>query len=231
MRTLHPATRIMKSHVTDLLARVEDGRKTRRLIVEEMRQNIRSVKSLVANAIADLKRMERWIDENEVEVRKWEERAGLALKKGEEDLARRALVRKSEHIQQANQYRDQVGTQQEAIGSLRERLKTLEAKLNTMGYSEAKRAAVGEEHSQSRVTPSTSADLVIDMSAFDAYDRMVEVVQNLEAQVAALTELIQGGDLEGQFHELERQDQIEKDLAALKAKVAAEHREGSSTME
>ena len=224
MQTLNRAKLIVRSHVNDLLEKAEDTRKTRGLMVEEMRQNVRNVKTLIAGAIADLKLIEREIDAHGTEAKGWEEKAVFALKKGEEDLARRALARKSEHVEKADRYREQIGTQQEIIDSLKSSLKTLETKMDTMRYQTAK-LDVAESLGtlQSTIDPTPSTDTVIDTTAFDAYDRLVDRVRDLEAQAEALAELTQGDDLEQKFHELENNEKVEADLAALKTKVHPEN--------
>ena len=227
MQTLNRAKLIVRSHVNELLVKAEDTRKTRGLMVEDMRQNIRNVKALIAGAITDLKLIEREIDTHDGEAKRWEEKAVFALKKGEEYLARRALTRKCEHVKKADLYREQIATQQETIDSLKASLKTLEAKLDTVRYRTAKLAAA-ESLESSRPTV---ADTVIDTTAFDAYDRMVDRVRELEAQAEALAELTQGDDLEQKFHELESNEKVEADLTALKAKVQPENQEGSSPTE
>lgn len=232
MQTLNRAKLIVRSHVNDLLVKAEDTRKTRGLMVEDMRQNIRNVKALIAGAITDLKLIEREIDTHESEAKRWEEKAVFALKKGEEDLARRALTRKCEHVEKVDLYREQVATQQETIDSLKSSLKTLEAKLDTMRYRTAKLAvAESLESSRPTVSPTPPADTVIDTSAFDAYDRLVDRVRDLEAQAEALAELTEGDDLEQKFHELESNEKVEADLTALKAKVNPENQKGSSPTE
>ena len=224
MQTLNRAKLIVRSHVNDLLVKAEDTRKTRGLMMEEMRQNVRNVKTLIAGAIADLKLIEREIDAHGTEANRWEEKAVFALKKGEEDLARRALARKSEHVEKADRYREQIGTQQEIIDSLKSSLKTLETKLDTMRYQTTKldvAESLGSFQSTASSTPST--DTVIDTTAFDAYDRLVDRVRDLEAHAEALAELTQGDDLERKFHELENNEKVEADLAALKTKIHPEN--------
>ena len=232
MQTLNRAKLIVRSHVNELLVKAEDARKTRGLMAEEMRQNIRNVKALIAGAITDLKLIEREIDTHDGEAKRWEEKAVFALKKGEEDLARRALTRKCEHVKKVDLYREQIATQQETIDSLKSSLKTLEAELDTMRYRTAKLAAAESlESSRPTVSPTPAADTVIDTSAFDAYDRLVDRVRELEAQAEALAELTPGDDLEQKFHELESNEKVEADLTALKAKVNPENQEGSSPTE
>ena len=232
MQTLNRAKLIVRSHVNDLLEKAEDTRKTRGLMLEEMRQNVRHVKALIAGAIADLKLIEREIDAHGTEANRWEDKAVFALKKGEEDLARRALARKGEHISKADLYREQIGTQQEIIDSLKSSLKTLETKLDTTRYQTAKLAAaesLGVLHSSVGTTPQT--DTVIDTTAFDAYDRLVDRVRDLEAHAEALSELTQGDDLEQKFHELESSQKVEADLTALKTKVHPENQGSTPSTE
>ena len=229
MQTLNRAKLIVRSNVNDLLDKLEDTGKTRGLMVEEMRQNVRHVKALIADAIADLKLIEREIDTHGTEANRWEDKAVFALKKGEEDLARRALARKGEHVKKADLYREQIGTQQEMIDSLKSSLQTLETKLDTMRYQTARLAAAESLGTlQSSVSEASPVDTVLDTTApiglgfkatFDAYDRLVDRVRDLEAQAEALAELTQGDDLEQKFHELESSAKVEADLAALKTKV------------
>ena len=226
MQTLNRAKLIVRSHVNDLLEKAEDTRKTRGLMVEEMRQNVRHVKALIAGAIADLKLIEREIDAHGTEANRWEDKAVFALKKGEEDLARRALARKGEHIKKSDLYREQIDAQQEIIDSLKSSLKTLETKLDTMRYQTSKLTAAESLGTlQSTVDSMSPADIVIDTTAFDAYDRLVDRVRDLEVHAEALAELTQGDDLEQKFHELENSEKVEADLAALKTKVHPENQE------
>ena len=232
MQTLNRAKLIVRSHVNDLLEKAEDTRKTRGLMVEEMRQNVRHVKALIAGAIADLKLIEREIDAHGTEANRWEDKAVFALKKGEEALARRALARKGEHIKKADRYREQIDTQQEIIDSLKSSLKTLETKLDTMHFQTAKLAAAESLGAlQATVDATTPADTVLDTTAFDAYDRLVDRVRDLEVHAEALAELTQGDDLEQKFHELENSEKVEADLAALKTKVHPEKQGNASSTE
>jgi phage shock protein A len=223
MQTLNRAKLIVRSQVSDLLTKAENTRKMRDLIVEDMHQNIRGVKLLIAGAIADLKLIQQEICTQDMEAKRWEEKVVFALKKGENDLACRTLARKCEHIERADQYCQQIATQRETIDFLKSSLKMLETKLDTMRYRIAK-LAVAESMTSPRPAfiPTSFADPVIDTSAFDAYDQMVDRVRDLEAHAEALAELTQGDDLEQKFDELENQEKIEEDLAVLKAKITTE---------
>jgi phage shock protein A len=225
MQTFDRARLIARAHVRSLLEKAEDRRKTRQLMLEDMREDIRNVKSLVTNAIADQKLIERQIAESESEAKKWEEHAVFALKKGEDELSRRALTRKHEHVERANRFREQLETQQETIDSLKESLKTLATKLDAARYQAAKLDVYEKQEelrAQREAIVATPTSPEIDTGAFDAYDRLVERVQDLEAQAEAFAELTRDDDLERKFRELQSRNQVESDLEALKAKVAAE---------
>ena len=221
MQTLDRAKLILKAQVSDLLTKLEDGQKTRQLALEEMRDDIRGIKSLVLSAIADLKLIERQIEETDAEAEKWEERAVFALAKSEEDLARRALARKHELARKAERYREQLTTQQGTIDTLKSSLKSLESKLENMRFDAARLDVQENLPRQATLGPTSSSNHVIGDSAFDAYDRMVEQVRDLEAHAEAFDELMQGDKLEQEFHTLERQNEVDKDLAALKSKLSA----------
>ena len=220
MQTLDRAKLIVRSQVSDLLTKLEDGQKTRQLALEEVRDDIRGIKSLVVGAIADLKLTERQIEESDAEAEKWEERAAFALQKSEEDLARRALARKHELTRKAERYREQLSAQQDTIGTLKSSLKSLESKLEEMRFDAARMDVQEKLSRQSTLGATTASDYVIGDSAFDAYDRMVEQVRDLEAHAEAFEELMQGDKLEQEFHALERENRVDKDLTALKSKLS-----------
>lgn len=222
MQTLDRAKLIVRAQVSDLLTKLEDGQKTRQLALEEVREDMRGIKSLVVSAIADLKLIERQIEETDSEAEKWEERAAFALQKAEEDLARRALARKHELTRKAERYRGQLTAQRETIETLQSSLKSLESKLEEMRF-DAARMDVQEKLSRQPAFGATSAsDYVIGDSAFDAYDRLVERVRDLEAHAEAFEELMQGDKLEQEFHAMERRNDVDKDLATLKSKLSAD---------
>ena len=55
---------IVKANLNDMVSKAENPAKAMELMLEEMRQNVRSVKSLILEATAELKRAERTSDEN-----------------------------------------------------------------------------------------------------------------------------------------------------------------------
>lgn len=198
MGTLDRIRLIVKSNINDILNKGENPRKMRELAVEEMRENIRNVKLLISDATVDLKRLEREVKSNAEKAQEWEDRALLALKKEREDLAKQALEQKQRLTEQEAYYREQIDQQKQNIESLREDLKSLEVKMKTL-----------------RLSPV----LPIDSTAFQAYDRIVDRVRNMEAWAEAMEELDEEDKLEREYQKLETESKIESELNKLKAKV------------
>ncbi len=221
MQTLDRAKLIVRAQVNDLLTKLEDGRKTRQLALEEVRDNIGEIKSLIVDAVTNLKLIERQIEETNAESEQWEQRAEYALRKSQEDLARRALARRNESVQKAERYREQLTAQQDTIDTLKSGLGSLETNLAEMRFDAARLDVQEQLSRQSALGATAASHRLIGDSAFDAYDRMVEKARDLEAYAEALDELTQGDKLEREFDELERANRVDTDLAALKSKISA----------
>src|SRR5215475_7128980 len=92
---------VIRSNLNHLINKAEDPEKMLEQIVVEMRQQLVTAKREVAVAIADEKRLGAQLEAEAEQVREWDRRAALAVQKGEDDLAREALRRKSDHEQLA----------------------------------------------------------------------------------------------------------------------------------
>src|SRR5580693_4045896 len=86
--------RVISSNVNSLLEKGEDPRKLLELNLDEMGEQLKRGHKDVISAVAEEKRLKKKVDEHDVEVEKWDKRAELALKTGDEALARDALKQK-----------------------------------------------------------------------------------------------------------------------------------------
>src|ERR687889_1551892 len=85
---------IVAANFTDLLDKAEDPAKMIRMIILEMEETLVEVRASTARTIADQKELRRRIAGLDRLQESWAEKAGLALSKGREDLARGALGEK-----------------------------------------------------------------------------------------------------------------------------------------
>jgi phage shock protein A len=209
-------SRLFRANANAVISSMEDPAKILDQSVEDMQRDLVKLRQAVATAIASQKRIQNQAEQAESQSKTWYERAELALKKGEEDLAREALSRRKTYQDTATALNTQLQTQSAQVEQLKKSLLQLESKI-----SEAKtkkdmlkaraQAAQAQEQLQSAVT-----GLGTD-NAMAAFERMEEKVQSLEARSQAAAELA-GADLESQFAALQSSD-VDDELAALRSKL------------
>jgi phage shock protein A len=88
---------LIKSNLNDLISRSEDPEKMLNQIVVEMSNQLLEAKRQVAQSIADEKRLQKQVEQETLNASEWEKRAMLAVRAGDDALAKEALSRKKEH--------------------------------------------------------------------------------------------------------------------------------------
>src|SRR6188472_4199454 len=94
---------LLKSNINDLISRAEDPEKMLNQILVDMKSQLVKAKQQVAAAIADEKRLRDQADSEMKLAKDLENKAMLAVREGRDDLAKQALVRKSEHFSHGQQ--------------------------------------------------------------------------------------------------------------------------------
>jgi len=210
--------RLVRANANAVLSRAEDPVKILDQSVADMQADLQNLRKAVANALASQKRIQNQADQAEGQAATWYERAELALKKGEEDLAREALARRKTCTDTATALRTQLQSQAGQVDQLKTSLMQLESKIaeartkKEMLKARAQ-AAQAQEQLQSAVGSLGTNN------SMAAFEQMEEKVQALEARSQAAAELA-GADLESQFAALEGAPDVEDELAALKGRLA-----------
>ena len=196
---------VVKSNINDMISKAENPEKLLNQMIIDMNEQLIDSKKGVAASIADEKRLERQIRENEAKGQEWEQKAVLAVKAAKDDLAKEALLRKQEYDNYAREMRPQWDAQHASVEKLKESLKQLQRKIEeaqrkkNILIARAKRA---EAQKKLQLTMGSMAD----NSAFEAFDRMAAKVERLEAETEAIAELedsTSDANLEEQFKQLE----------------------------
>jgi phage shock protein A len=221
MAILDRIAMVLRSNLNALINQAEDPEKMLDQIIIDMRQQLLEAKREVAVAIADEKRLAAQVEAGLAQVREWDRRAELAVQRGEDDLAREALRRKAEQQQLAAGYQSQWEAQQTSTTSLKQALRALSEKIDEAARKKnllvaRQKRAEAQKHIHEVMTG------LSDTSAFEAFDRMAERVDQIEAQAAATVELSQelsGETMEQRFKALEGPVDVEQELQALKARV------------
>ena len=89
---------IVSSNINAMLDKAEDPEKLIKLMIREMEDTLIEIKASCAGVMAERKKTDRQLEEIEARAKHWEDRAGLAVSKGRDDLAREALLQKRGYI-------------------------------------------------------------------------------------------------------------------------------------
>ena len=120
---------LIKSNLNDLISRSEDPEKMLNQVVIDMANQLIEAKKQVAVSIADEKRLAKQAEQEAANAAEWERRAMLAIKAGDDALAKEALNRKKEHEALANTFKDQWQKQKNAVDQLKSALRMLNSKI------------------------------------------------------------------------------------------------------
>jgi phage shock protein A len=210
---------VLRANVNDMVSKAEDPEKILEQAVMDMQEDLLQLRQAVASAIASQKRSEQQYNKAINDENSWQQKAQLALQKGDENLAREALVRKKSYSETAVALKNQLDSQVGQIETLKRNLIQIESKI-----SEAKtkkdmlkarsQAAKANEQLQSAV------GRVGNKSSMAAFERMEEKVLMSEARSQAAAE-IAGSDLESKFIALEAGSGVEDELAMMKQQMLA----------
>jgi phage shock protein A len=193
-------------------------------IILDMRDQLAKAKREVAAAIADERKLRSQLDSEVKQMRQWEHRAMLAVKEGRDDLAKQALVRQQEHQGRASSldetWRSQAGETEKLKGSLRQLNDKIEEAKRKRNLLVAKQRRA---QAQRRIHETMSG--LSNTSAFDAFNRMAEKIEEQERESVAhqeVNEALGPGTLEDEFKVLESGTDggdVEDRLLALKQEM------------
>ncbi|HEX7873520.1 MAG TPA: phage shock protein PspA [Sphingobium sp.] len=212
---------IVAANVTDLLDRAEDPAKMIRMIIIEMEETLVEVRASAARTIADQKEMRRHITRLEQLQESWTEKAGLALSKNREDLAKAALVEKQKAVGMADELKSEITVLDDALSASEEDIAKLQAKL--------REARTRQNSIQARMESARNRLRMRDLyagertqDAFARFEMLERRVDLTESRADALTLGSEGKSLEEEIAELRASDEVEAELAAMKAARSTE---------
>lgn len=215
---------LIRSNINDAIAKAENPEKMLNQILLDMRDQLARAKQEVAVAIADERKLKAQTEEEQKLAADWENRAVLAIREGRDDLAKQALMRQQEHTERAMALAETWQKQQVETERLKESLRQLNDKIE-----EAKRkknllvAKQKRAQAQQRIHETMAG--LNDKSAFEAFDRMAEKIEETERRAVATAEVheaLSGDTLEQEFKQLggaSTNESVEWKLLALKEKM------------
>ena len=200
---------LISSNVNDMISKAEKPEKMLNQLIIEMQEQLLESKKAVALAIADEKKLEREAINQENQAQEWEKKAMLAVRAGKDDLAKEALLRKKEYDAAAAEYRKQWEAQKDSVEKLKESLRELQNKIEEAQRKKNLLIARAKRAEAQQKIQNTMSTVSGNRSAFDAFDRMAQKVDQMEAMADAareLEDLNNNTSLEKRFAELEKSD-------------------------
>lgn len=216
---------LISSNVNDMISKAEKPEKMLNQLVIDMNEQLIESKKAVALAIADEKKLERETLNQEAQAQEWERKAVLAVQAGKDDLAKEALLRKKEYTDAAAEYRKQWEAQRASVEQLKVSLRELQNKIEEAQRKKNLLVARAKRAEAQKKIQTTISSVSGNRTAFDAFDRMSQKVDQMEAEADAAKELDDfsaDASLEKRFAELEKSDSsADMMLLELKEKMKA----------
>src|SRR5215831_16812565 len=102
---------LIKSNLNDLISKAEDPERMLNQVLSEMGNQLIEAKRQIAASM------------------EWERKAMMAVRAGDDELAKQALLRQREHENLTSQFEEQWGAQKTAVDRLKDTLRTLNDKV------------------------------------------------------------------------------------------------------
>ncbi len=206
---------IVASNISAMLDKAEDPEKLIKLMIREMEDTLIELKSACANAIANQKKVTRFLDDIREKESFWARKAELAVQKGKDNLARQALNEKRVFSLKAEDTEKEalelsaiVGQYQDDITELENKLKSAREKQRMLVQRHIRARQKKQAHQEIR-----RAESVEVMQKFEELENHIE---RMEAE-ADLVNYGRHASLEEEFNALEADDDIEAELNRIKS--------------
>ncbi len=207
---------IVGSNLNAMLDKAEDPEKLIRLMIREMEDTLVEIKASCAGVMAERKKADRQLEEITGRSAYWEEKAGMAVQKGRDDLAREALHEKRRYTRRIDVLESEITDLNQLVDQYQGDIRQLEEKLKnarnkqrmlTQRHIHAKR----KRQAQEDIRRMDSSEVV---RKFDDFEGRIE---RMESE-ADLVNYGRRTTLEEELDKLNLDDEIEKDLEELKGK-------------
>ncbi len=210
---------IINSNISALLDKAENPEKMIRMVIQEMEETLVEVRSGTAKVIAEKKTLTRRSEQLKKQAADWEEKAELALSKGREDLAKAALMEKSNINASVEITENDLVKLDETLDKLSVEIEQLQAKLND-ARARQKTIVMRTKATESRLNVNRQLhNYTIDnaMDKFEYYEKKIDL---MEGQMDSAH--IEQRGLKSEFDELAKQESIDKELQEMKSKLNKE---------
>jgi phage shock protein A len=228
--------KVISSNINSLLDKAEDPKKSLDMTITEMGDSLKSAKKEIVEALATQKRLGKKVEELDAEGEKWERRAELALKSGDEELAREALKHKKRVVAERDRAEAMRAEQRGVVLTMKREMERMEQKYEEL--KARKGTIAGEIARAKKAGEDPLAGGGPGGKAFEEFRRMEAKIDHDRSEADAMTEVddvlrdgLSATELEAKFASLEgkgygsgtsgapQADPIDDELTRLKNKL------------
>ena len=212
---------IIAANMSELLDRSEDPARMIRMIIVEMEETLVEVRATAARSIADIKEMRRACTRLDDLQHGWTEKAGLALEKGREDLARAALAEKQKAAEMAEGLHAEIAQIEQVLRGYEADIQRLQSKL---AEARARQNAIATRL-ESAMTRARTREVLHGSRTEEAFAKFELLERRADFAEGAADALALSGpkSLEEEIAELRAADAVDAELESMKAALAAKN--------
>jgi phage shock protein A len=215
MNLLERVLTLLRANVNSMVEKADDPEKVMRQLQIDMRNQLMQVKTQVATAISESRKLQSRVKEKKAEAETWHKKAEHAIQQNNDAAARSALNRYNEITRQSQRYQQQQREQEQLVSTMKGVLQQLEAKIS-------------EVETTIELLATRKRNALLQQRVFDALkksdemkdagqaERAYDAVMETEARAQAMADLHQR-DLDVQLEQLSQEQLLEQQLNALKA--------------
>ena len=210
--------RVVKSNLNSLADQAEDPGKVLDQLVLDLEAELRRSKQDRITQLGTAKRLEKKAEEHAQELQEWEDKAVLALRAGDEGLARDALKMKQKVKASHEGARRQAEAAASAVAQLADAITQAEVKLEDL---KARKGTLAAQVRRARNTGVAGAPSGAGLSGLEALTGRIDQLEG-EIEAAGVLDDPDRARVDARFRELERTSGggvVEDELAALKRKL------------
>ena len=206
---------IVSANINSMLDRAEDPEKLIKLMIREMEDTLVELKSACAGTIADKKKVSRQLEQIQDKEAFWDQKSAVAVSKGRDDLARQALLEKRRFSQRGEAVAQELAEFQSIVTQYQDDIQQLENKLKS---AREKQRMLVQRHIRAQRKKQAHEEIrrMDSAQVVQKFDEMESNIERMEAE-ADLVNYGKKSDLEEAFEELSADDDIERQLQALKS--------------
>ena len=214
MNLLERVLTLLRANLNAMVEKADDPEKVLKQLQLDMRNQLMQVKTQVATAISEGRKLQSRAKEKKAEAEIWHKKAEQAILHNNDAAARNALSRYNEVIKQAQRYQQHQQEQEQLVSTMKGVLQQLEAKISEVEttielLATRKRNALLQQRVYDALNKSDG------MKDTQQSYRAQDAVMEAEARARAMADLHQR-DLDVQLEQLSQEQLLEKQLDELK---------------